>query len=258
MSHKARKILTQDTLAKGKLEGLAQLIPSKSILVIVAPETMEPWDLQEEPQYEHMRVRELDTRRVIGGEAQRQIDYANWGWMESSSFRRPGVIVVPLTEYAVQTMGKLEFSGIIKHVVLPELGAFNHNGGWSGRHEQVIWGETRRSILAEHLDSSHGGCRINSKTTFQWYLEDVITALLKHLVEFEACDRLGPEQPLTFILSPVYAQLFAWAFAEMYRRTQDDFFGGVQDIINQPFYGCDAILVTPRGVSIMRSGWGPY
>ncbi|MBI2484101.1 hypothetical protein HYV71_02870 [Candidatus Uhrbacteria bacterium] len=249
MSHKARKLLTQDTLIQ--LGELSQLIPSKSILVVVGPETVEPWDLSEDPQYEDLWVRDLDARRTIGGEAQRQIDYAKWGWLESS-FRRPTAVVIPYTQYAIQTSERLEFSGIIKMICVRELCAFVHNGGLDDKYCREVWGESRVSILARHLGTPRS---VNGKTTFQWYLQDAVPALLKCLAEFEAFDRFELEQPLTIILPPVYAQLFAWAFAEMIRRNQKRFFGGVADIINQPFYGCDAILVTLQGVSIMRSGW---
>ena len=252
MSHKARKILTQDTFRA--LKELAELIPSGSILTIVTPQTVEPWELLDDPGYEDMMLRELDRRRTIGGEGQRQVDYAKWRWLEEGPFRRPHTVVVPATMYAAQAYEKLEFSGIIKVVTIPELNAFSHNGTWSTRHWKEIWGEIDVSILARHLQLG-----VNKKSNCQWYLEDALPVLLKSLVEFRAFERFERETPLTMILPPIYAQLFAWAFAEMHRqcRTKEEGRPATNDILNQPFYGCDAILVQPRGVSILRSGWEP-
>lgn len=251
MSHKARKLLTQDTFQI--VRRLVEMIPSKSILVIVGPETVESWELMEDPAREDLWDKEIDQRRNIGGEAIRQIDYAKWGWAESA-FSNPRVMVIPHVPYIFQAIEKLELGGLT--ISVPKLCAFTHNGGWSDRFMRDVWGETRMSILAEHL---RGG-KVNHRDKFDWYLGKAIPIILDMLVEtnaIENLERFEQGKPLTFILLPVYAQALAWAVAEVHRRTQKSFFGGVQDIVNQPFYGCDAILVTPRGVSIMRSGWEP-
>jgi len=251
MSHKARKLLTQDTFRK--LEEFVDLIPSKSVLVVVGPETVESWELMNDPYRNRMWDSDTDPRRNIGGEAIRQIDYAKWGWIDAWQFHDPRVVVVPNTRYAIQAIERLEWGGLL--ISLLHLRAFRHSGSWDGRLMCDIWGETRMSIFAEHL---RGG--VNERSTWDYYLGEAIPAVLEALKETNAIvqlERFESGKPLTFILPPVYAQVLAWAVAETHCRTRKDFFGCANDIVNQPFYGCDAILVTPRGMSILRSGWEP-